>query len=91
MQPESSGDRPIADRENLGQLGGQHAFNPLLVASETCDEMAVDEDAALILNVDDFEAWRNRTKTELGRSVGRHEGIIAEAFDISNYYLTNPS
>ena len=60
MEAEGGGDLAIGQRQHLGQLGDEYPLGPLVVAGVAGDQVSVQEDAALIVDRNDFQSRGER-------------------------------
>ena len=60
MEAKGGGDLTIGQRQHLGQLGDEYPLDPLVVAGVAGDQLSVQEDAALIVNRNDFQSRGER-------------------------------
>ena len=88
MEVEGGGDLAVGAGQNLGQLGDEHPLGPLVVTAVAGHQVAVQEDAALIVERNDFQARGEGAEGEQ-RQGGGHEESISELTIINNNYLTD--
>ena len=62
MEVEGGGDLAVGPGHHLGQLGDEHSLGALVVTAVAGDQVAVEEDAALIVDGNDFQSRRKRAE-----------------------------